>query len=112
MKEAFAGTIILLIMGTILIGCLNMPCPNNDDQKCYNNISGLVCNGAVRCPTGACGTCQYPGLLNEPCAETPDCAEGYLCDTEVSGLCKGDQGTSCETDEDCYQVSICDETCN
>ena len=76
---------LLSIFGLLMIGCVGTPCPNNDDQKCYTDSTGLVCNEAVPCPTGACGTCQFPGSQDDPCAEDADCAEGLLCSGDVCG---------------------------
>jgi len=108
-----AGLFLLSIAGLAMIGCVGSPCPNNDNQNCFTDLTGLVCNEAVRCPTGACGTCQFPGEQDDLCAEQADCAEGYLCEIDASGLCKGDQGTYCETRDDCYlDLSCLDSICN
>jgi len=85
MNRFCVGILLLSIVGLVIIGCAGTPCPYNDDQKCYTDATGLVCNEAVPCPTGQCGTCQFPGNQNDPCAEDADCVEGLFCSEDVCG---------------------------
>ena len=104
-----------------MMGCKGLPCPNNDDQQCFTDLTGLVCNEAVRCPTGACGTCQFPGGQNDPCVEDADCAGGLYCDEDVCNVrggpvaqipagCfdMGDSTDGCDMDRgDCPVHNVC-----
>ncbi len=92
---------IIAIMALCAVGCPNYPCMDNRDEDCKSDVTGLVCNMSITFLLPSIGTCQYPGVLDDPCDETPDCASGYTCQWELEA-CKVSFGHGCSQNEDCY----------
>ena len=101
MRKALVSGLLLSFPFFAMIGCQGLPCPNNDDQNCFTGATGMVCNEAVRCPTGACGTCQYPGEQDDPCVEDADCVEGLNCD---EGVCNLPGGPMAQIPAGCFDM--------
>lgn len=101
MRKALLSPVLVSFILFAMMGCEGLPCPNNDDQQCYTDLTGLVCNQAVRCPTGACGTCQFPGEQDAPCEEDADCVEGLNCD---QGVCNIRVGSMAQITAGCFNM--------
>jgi len=99
MKTVSQGAVLVSIILFAMTGCEGLPCPDNDDQNCFTDSTGMVCNEAVRCPTGACGTCQFSGEQDDPCAEDADCVEGLHCD---EGVCNVRGGPMAQVPAGCF----------
>lgn len=100
MAAVAAGAALALLFAA---GCENFPCTNDDDSACKSEVTGLVCNMSMTLLLPSIGTCQYPGEVDDPCADTRDCATGYACEIlDEDGLCKASLGNACARNEDCY----------
>jgi len=91
----------MLAVAAFLIGCPNSPCVDDNDEACKTESTGLVCNMALTFLLPNIGTCQYPGELDDPCADSRDCAQGYTCQFDLEE-CKVSFGQACAKNEDCY----------
>lgn len=89
-----------LICETTCRGTAGTRCDGN--YQCANE---LYCVGLVLNTQGDVlkqGTCEArpSGGLDQPC---PSCNAGFICDHSLSpALCKGDEGTECTNNDDCF----------
>ena len=42
-KELLSALLVSIVFFA-MTGCEGLPCPNNDDEQCFTDLTGLVCN--------------------------------------------------------------------
>ena len=83
MRRLLMCAFLISFLGFAMGGCVGLPCSDNDDGNCMNDLTGkeLVCNMAVPPPPPlqGDGSCQVLGDEGDYCGEDADCVEGLSC---------------------------------